>query len=161
MNIKKIITEVITEVVEKDDYKNAYINRINNEYGGLLTKAVNYDEFEFILGVDMKYILYGQPNKCEQNSYSFVKEKLSEGQNNYFPVGGYLFAPKSLHPVEHWWVYDENMNQHIDVSPMDEKKPWAYAGIINTEINNQILNSKIVWDIDFFKGGSVYFKYFK
>jgi len=66
--------------------------------------------------------------------------------------------PKSLHPVEHWWIYDAKNKQHIEISPMNDDKPWLYAGVINYEINDEILNSSEVFRVGFFLGGDNYFK---
>lgn len=152
----------LLEEVTKDDYLNAYYNRINKERDNLLDKGSRNDNFVFVLGVDVKNNPCGDPNRCETNTYEFIKEKLSKGKTNYYPVGGFFFSPKSLWPVEHWWVYDSTTNEHIEITPFGgSERPWAYGGIINYEINDDILNSRNVYDVDFFRGGNVYSWYFK
>lgn len=150
---------------EEDDikklYKNAYFNRINKERDNLLEKVKDNPNFVFILGVDMNFNRCGNPNKCETNTYDYIKAKLERGESNYYPVGGFLFEVKSLFPIEHWWVYDKENDKHIEVTPFIGESPWCYAGIINYNINDEILNSKKIWDIDFFKGGNLYSWYFK
>lgn len=165
-DIRKIIDKVknvpsINEDVSKDDYIRAYTNRINKERDDLLLKVQTNPNFNFVLGVDMEFIIYGKPNKCETNVYTFIKEKLSDGEKNYFPVGGFYFTSQTLFPVEHWWVYDSATKSHIEITPLGNEKPWCYGGVINFEINAEILNSNQVFDVDFFKGGNVYSRYFK
>jgi hypothetical protein len=76
-------------------------------------------------------------------------------------VGGFLF--EHGHPIEHWWVYDSDKKQHIEVSPIiGDANIIAYAGIIEFDLNyDDFKNTKEWWDIDFLKGGNVYHTYFK
>jgi hypothetical protein len=165
MEIKKVIAtklrQYLNETIDKQLYLNAYSNRINKERDGLLLKVANNPNFVFILGIDMEYQKCGDPNKCETNTYNFIKTKLEEGESHYYPVGGFLFESKQLFPIEHWWVYNQKTNQHIEVTPSMGEKPWCYAGVINFDINQEIINSNKIWDVDFFKGGNVYSWYFK
>lgn len=165
MQIKKVIStklrQYLNETIDKQLYLDAYFNRINKERNGLLLKAVNNPNFVFILANDIKIENFGEHNKCETNTYQFIKNKLENGESHYYPVGGFLFSDKSLSPVEHWWVYNQKTNQHIEVTPLEGEKPWCYAGIINFDINEDILKSNEIWDVDFFKGGNVYSWYFK
>jgi len=147
--------------ISDNDYKNAYIKKINTNFNNLLLKVSNNPNFAFILGKNMKFEDYGESNRCETNTFNYIKEKLINGETNYLPVGGFFFTPQSLTPVEHWWVFNSETNQHIEVSPMDKEKPWAYGGIINKDINENILKAENVFDVDFFKGGNVYHWYFK
>lgn len=142
--------------------KSEYIERINKSYDNLLSKVIKNPSFSIVLKDDMKVlILGGQYNKCETNAYNFVKGQLFRRNNNFYPVGGYMFVGNSLHPVEHWWVYDAATNEHLEVTPcVDSENIKVYMGIINKEINDKIKASDKYWDVDFFKGGHVYFQYF-
>lgn len=164
-NVPRFLITKMNEYFSSDEnkvlYANAYFNRINKEYDGFLLKAKDNPNYSFILGIDMLFESCGVKNKCEQNTYNFIKDKLENGETKYYPVGGYMFMPKSLFPVEHWWVYNSETNEHIEVTPFIDAKPWCYAGIINKDINTDILNSNIIWDISFFKGGNTYITYFK
>lgn len=112
----------------------------------------------FILNKDMKHTNDGQPNRCETNSYEYVKGKSLNGEGNYYPVAGFMFVNQSLHPIEHWWVYDKTANSFIDPTPMEGKPPICYAGVINFNINDEIAQSNQVFDINFFKSGLFKFR---
>ena len=147
--------------VTDDEFKNAYIKRINSEYNNFLEKVSTNPNFAFVLRKNVTIEDYGDKNRCATNTFRYVKEKLMNGETNYFPVGGYFFMAKSLSPIEHWWVYNSNTNQHIEVTPMDGDRPWAYGGIIEKSINDDILKVNNVFDIEFFKGGYIYYNYLK
>lgn len=159
--IDRILSESIAEINSKQ--KQDYYNQINQKYDDLLIKAVNNSNFVFLLTDEMNNMDYfGDYNKCETNVFNFIKSKLQDGYNQYFPVGGFLHSLRNnLHPVEHYWVYDKKLNKHIEVTPISGSEPTCYSGIINFDINNQILKAKNHYDVDFFKGGNVYFHYFK
>ncbi len=159
--LRKLIIEGIFDLgVSKDDYINAYVNKINREYKNLLTKASNDPNYIQLLAVDIIKKPIGQPNKCETNVFNFIKENLNNNKTNYHPVGGYLFENKSLFPVEHWWVYDADADKCIEITS-GEGDVRFYAGIINYELHDEIRNATYFHDIDFFKGGNVYYEYFK
>lgn len=161
-SINKVIKESIYDDLDisSDDFKKAYYIAINEKHNNMLSNAEKNNNFAFLLTKEVDTNVCGQANKCETNAYNFVKQRLEEGKNNFYPVGGFYFWYKSLTPLEHWWVYDQQKKKHIEITPLSGKKPKCYAGIINFNINNQILNSNKVWDVDFFKGGHVYDKYF-
>lgn len=159
--IDKILSESIAEI--NSEQKQDYYNQINQKYDDLLVKAVNNPNFVFILNNEMENKDYiGDYNKCETNVFNFIKTKLKEGCNQYFPVGGFVHIEKhNLKPIEHYWVYDKKSNKHIEITPITGFEPTCYSGIINFDINSEILKARNYYDVDFFKGGSVYFKYFK
>lgn len=167
MELRNFIATTIREYLNEQQednkqlYLNAYYNRINKERDNLFEKVKNNPNFVFILGADIIFEKCGNPNRCETNTYDYIKTKLENGESNYYPVGGFLFEGKSLFPIEHWWVFDKKNNKHIEVTPFVGDRPRCYAGIINYDINDEILKSKIIWDVDFFKGGNVYHWYFK
>lgn len=158
--IRNIIVESIFDLVSKEDYVNAYVNKINREYKNLLTKAANHPDYIQLLSVDIIKKPVGLPNKCETNVFNFIKENLNNNKTNYYPVGGYLFENKSLFPVEHWWVFDSNTNKCIEITS-GEGDVRFYAGIINYNIQDEIKNATHFYDVEFFKGGNVYYQYFK
>jgi hypothetical protein len=146
--------------IEPEVFVKAYTNKINELYDNLLVKGAKNQNYRFELSRDVKKISFGKPNRCETNAYNFVKEKLQNGEDFYYPVGGFAFQGQNFWPLEHWWVYDKQMNKFLEVTPVDNVFR-CYAGIINTSIQDEILNSKNVFDIDFFKGGNVMKQYFK
>lgn len=139
----------------------AYTSKINGLYDNLLAKGARNPNFRFELKRDVLKITYGQPNRCETNAYNFVKEKLQNGETSFYPVGGFTFQGPNFWPLEHWWVYDKQANKFLEVTPLEPDVFRAYAGIINTDIQEEILNSRNVFDIDFFKGGNVQRLYFR
>lgn len=97
-----------------------------------------------------------EPNQCETNAWLVVKKN----PEIYYPVGGFIIERTT--PIEHWWVYDIKQNKHVDVTPLHPMSEISgYIGVINTEINNDIIESNKFYDVDFFKGGNPYFWYFK
>ena len=157
----KLLTESIFSAfqdIDDETWEKAYIQRINRDRSDLLVKASLNPNFVFVLGKNMKHTSFGKQGYCETNVYKFIKEKLRNGENNFFPVGGFLF--ENFFPIEHWWVYDNNSNTHIEVTPIEGNPIPCYAGIINFNINDEILNSDNVFDVEFFKGGNVYHQYF-
>ena len=159
--IKQLLREGLFDEIPDEDFIRAYTNKINSTYDNLLIKGERNKGYQFILGNKIINNPIGDYNKCETNVFNFIKESLLNNESKYFPVGGFAFVNKTLFPVEHWWVYDSEKNVHIDVTPMNGEPVRCYAGIINTEIQDQILNAKIIWDVDFFKGGYVQHNYFK
>lgn len=159
--IKKILREGLFDNIPEQDFINAYTNKINGLYNNLIDKGKKHKNFEFILGPKVNKNICGVKNKCETNTWSFIKERLEEENTNYYPVGGFGFEGQNLFPVEHWWVYDSTENKHIEITPTEGENFRCYAGIINFDINEDIKNSKNFYDIDFFKGGNIYSKYFK
>lgn len=160
--IESTIKEYLDNDITKEDYVRAYINRINREYNGLLLNVIKNPNFEFVLGVDIQNQPIGKISKCETNTYDYIKKKLENNETNYYPVAGYYFGAKTLLPIEHWWVYNVKQKKHIEVTPLDNmRKPWCYGGVVNYDINDEILNTNNVFDIDFFKGDNTYYNYFK
>lgn len=147
--------------VSDADYISAYQSRINRERRNLLMKVSHNPNYCFILNKDMKQdTQQGELNKCETNVWQYIKTKLEEGEQHFFPVGGFLFEGDSFFPIEHWWVYDQIDNKFLEVTPSSGGKISCYAGIINYEINDKIKKSLYFHDVDFFKGGNVYDWYF-
>ena len=143
------------------------IQDINKKNKNLLKKASRLPNFAFVIpGVDKyKYSPAGDKNSCETNAWKYAKSEadyndLMEEPTRYYPVAGYMFT-ESLTPVEHWWIYDSLTKTHIERTPLDSI-PYAYAGIIGDDkLIDEILQSKKCFDVNFFKGGEPYYKYFK
>ncbi len=159
--IKKLLREGLFDSIPDEDFIRAYSNKINQKYDDLLTKGTKNKNYHFILGNKIKLITGGAPNKCETNSYMFVKQKLEEGHTDFFPVGGFGFEGQNLFPIEHWWVYNKTDNQFLEVTPLHGEGFRCYAGITNFDINDEISKATYFHDIDFFKGGNVQHTYFK
>lgn len=162
--MKKIhvtFSKFINENIDSKKIIDLYKNRINSEYNNLLKKVEEVPNYIFLLGSEMKYLENGKANKCETNTYEFIKKQIISGIDYYYSVGGFLFTPESLTPIEHWWVYDSKNDIHLEITPIIGEKPWCYAGIINYNINDKIVQSGNVFDVDFFLSGNVYSWYFK
>jgi len=159
ISLVKLLLELYN--VDPEDFRKAYKWKINKEYDNLIEKGEKSKNFHFILSTEIKKEPCGQANKCETNSWAFVKDKLEKGEDYWYPVGGFGFEGKNLFPVEHWWVYNKKSNEFIEITPLQGEAFRCYAGVINFDINDEIEESKKFHDIDFFKGGHVQHKYFK
>lgn len=144
-----------------ENSKDDLIQQINSKNNGLLEKVILNPNFMFSLGSDVEYDICGNPNKCETNVFNFIKDKISKGDFRHYPVGGFIFENENFNPIEHWWIYDDRVKDFVEISPILKSKPICYAGIVNKNIQQEIKNSNNVFDVDFFKGGNVYSKYFK
>lgn len=149
---------LIKEGVDQD-----LVNIINSKRDHFLSKVIRDRNFCLFKGYEITYSPgFGEANKCETNVYKFIKKAMEHGEDWYYPVGGFMFDHESYTPCEHWWVYDSKKDEHIEVTPLVERITiQAYGGVIEKNINYDILKSNSVWDIDFFKGGNVYFWHFK
>ena len=160
--IQKTVKNFLTENYDKNQfYRDAYFKAVNKKRDGFLNEVSNNPNFFFLITKDFDEQKCGSPNKCETNVYDFIKEKMKKGEDYYFPVGGFMFTCEILTPIEHWWVYNKKTDSHIEITPMEGDRPCCYAGVVNYKINDKILNSNIIWDVDFFKSGNVYSAYFK
>lgn len=159
--IKKLLREGLFDRIPDEDFKRAYESKINSLYDNLLIKGAKSNNYNFILGNNIKYNPIGEKNRCEENVFLFIKNKINENILDFFPVSGYMFDGKNLFPVEHWWVFNKKDNSFIEITPLIGEKPRCYAGIINFDINKEIKEANKYFDIDFFKGGNAYTKYFK
>jgi hypothetical protein len=160
--IKKLLREGLFDDIPEELFVKAYKAKINELYDNLIMKGEKNSEFYFILGKNMVYNSIGAKNKCETNVFEFIKNSLKSGVEKYYPVGGFAFEGKSLFPIEHWWVYDSDAKKFIEITPMEgPEPPRCYAGIVNKNIQEEILNARYFYDVDFFKGGNVQKFYFK
>lgn len=146
-----------TESVE-DFYHRHNDLRQGNEF---LSQCFKNPKFEFRLAHNGGVIHYDNPigmfNKCETNTFNFIKNRLENDDGRFYPVAGFAFTETTGH-FEHFWVYDEVRDLFIEVTPFigGDKLSYGYGGIINKNINQDILNAKTYQDIDFLKGKTHY-----
>lgn len=161
----KAIDHILKEYFDfsENNLEKEYIRKINDKYNNLIAKAEVHNNFSFLLAKNINNLECGQENKCETNSFDFVKQKMENGEDYYYPVGGYYFWFSSFTPIEHWWIYDAKNKKHLEISPLgaNKKNIMCYAGIINYSIQKDISKAKSPFEIDFFKGGHVHNNYFK
>jgi hypothetical protein len=159
--IKQRLHEYGFDDVTPEMWVRAYKRKINEKYDNLLLKAETNKNYSFVLGNQVDKERIGEYNQCETNVFKYIKSCIEKGLGDqYYPVGGFEFVNESLHPVEHWWVYDKAENKHIDITPYKGEAGRCYAGIINTEIQGEIAKAQKFHDVRFFLGGNVYTAYF-
>jgi len=163
-----------------DKIETAYSKRFPGEE--FLYKAKKNPNFVVIPSHKMGKVYGGKPNKCETNTFNYLhnmfqldhwesteyppyaklgsKDMVEYAKGKYFPVGGYQVTFSGW-LVEHWWIYDKSDNQHKETCPFDPKELLGYIGVINYDINDEIAKENYVFDVDFFRGGNPYVKYFK
>ena len=158
MKLTKLYNTVLNEgifdaydSITDDQWEDAYTKKMRETNGQLMNMLESNPNYVFVLNSKMVHDECGNPNKCETNTYDFIKSRLEEGKTNYYPVAGYMFYHKTFSPVEHWWVYDKSSDKFIDTSPLDSDYPRCYAGIVNFNINKKISNSRQVFDVAFFQ----------
>lgn len=152
MNLTTIFESVLEPIINGDTEQH-YLAKIREKNPNLLDTLERNPNFTLELNQNMNHVKFGQPNRCETNVYNFIRTKLINGDGDYYPVAGFMFYHDTLTPIEHWWVYNKTNGDSIDPSPLDDDHPSGYVGIINTTINDEILSSKQVFDVDFFKSG--------
>jgi hypothetical protein len=145
--------------MDRDIVEKSFTDKINDLRNDLLVNVSKQPKYKLLFNQDITYKPIGNKNKCETNVYLFIKEKLSKGMHHFYPMGGYMFVG-NFTPIEHWWIYDQKNNEYLEITPIGSETAKCYAGIINFDIQNDILNSNNVFDVNFFKGGHVYRHYF-
>jgi len=160
MKLSNLYNTVINEgtSISDDQWQEYFTNKTREYNGNLMNTLEGNPNYVFILNKNMVHNECGNPNKCETNSYEFIKSRLGEGKTDYYPVAGFMFYRETFFPVEHWWVYDKGNNKFIDSTPFGGDYPKCYAGVVNYNINDEITNSGQVFDVDFFKSGFSKFK---
>lgn len=153
--IKKLLRESLNLLTEEN--LEAFYNRFkqNNPNPEFLDNHFKNPDFELRLVSEggVKFIDFGQSqrNKCETNSFKFIKTMVESNDHRYYPVSGWAFMESTTY-FEHFWVYDAVNDMFVDVSPLEGDYPYAYGGVINKNINDEIMNADSVFDIGFFKG---------
>lgn len=164
MGIKEgIFDAIISHERLIDIRKNGIKKTLGDDF---LIKAEKHPDFVFLISSDVKREKYnsGKFNKCETNTFNYVLDGIKENRKIY-PVGGYAFT-QSFFPIEHWWVYDEENDIFLEVTPFEIDDIICYAGIVGYDVRQQMIDKKVVFDkpfdkIDFFKGGYIHLKYFQ
>ncbi len=145
---KAVLTENVTQGVQ------AFYDRFlsANQNPDFLKNNFRNPDFELRLVSEggVKQIRYGRPNKCETNVFEFIQNAMESGNRQYYPVSGWAFMESTSY-FEHFWVYDDVEDMFLDVTPVGSGI-IAYGGVVNKEINDDILNAKNFFDIDFLKG---------
>ena len=105
----KAIDYVLKEYFDfsENNLEKEYMRKINDKYNNLIAKAEVHNNFSFLLAKNINNVECGQENKCETNSFDFVKQKMENGKDYYYPVGGYYLWFSSLSQIEHWWVLNK------------------------------------------------------
>ena len=101
--------------------------------------------------VKQRSVTCAMPNKCETNTYEFIKNMVSNDNHRYYPVSGWAFMESTSY-MEHFWGYDAVEDVFIDVTPMGGNIPYAYGGVVNYDINTEIVNSDTYNEINFLLG---------
>ena len=154
--IKTLLREALSNV---SNTLTQFYDKVNQLHNNFLANHFKNPNFELRLtnevGVKEEYYWYSKSNKCETNVFNFIKEKLSEKRYNYYPVSGWAFYTNDneyFGYFEHFWVYDSIHDLFLEVTPLHGDLPYAYGGVINKNINQDIYNAKNFYDIDFLKG---------
>jgi hypothetical protein len=153
--IKKLLREGL-EILSEENLKGFY-NRFKetNSNPNFIEQHFKNTNFELRLVSEggVKFIDFGQSerNRCETNSFKFIKKMIDSNDHRYYPVSGWAFMESTTY-FEHFWVYDAVNDMFIDISPLEGKYPYAYGGVINKNINDEIMNAESVFDVSFFKG---------
>tara|TARA_R110000822_G_scaffold128195_37_gene264002 strand:- start:3525 stop:4055 length:531 start_codon:yes stop_codon:yes gene_type:complete len=176
MKLKEIYEDIKSSSAEQeiiDTIESAYRKRFPDKE--FLYKVKKHKDFVIIPSNQMGKLSGGEKNRCETNTFNHLHRKFQESSwgnsdnpqrmvdfsmHTYYPVAGYQVT-KSGWLIEHWWVYDKSDNEHMETCPFDPTDLLGYIGIINYDINDDIRDSEHVFDVDFFKGGNPYHRYFK
>jgi hypothetical protein len=149
--------ETVEEFIERFEKENSNPNFLNNHL-----KVPNFRlELTHDDNVKLKRDYCSLPNKCETNTFNFVKDMVQMNNHRYYPVSGWAFLESTTY-FEHFWVYDASEDIFLDVTPMGKSIPYAYGGVINFNINDDILNAEKFNDVPFLlgkTGSSLYKKY--
>ena len=150
-SVKYLIKQLLRENLNSSSIANQSIENAMRFFGGVIKIISQKPNYVFILGDKINYLECGSPQLCDTNSYSYIKERLMEGNTNYYPVGGFWFFNKGQDMFEHRWVYDKDNNSFIETNPILGEKPNFYVGIINFNINDEIINSNDVSEVKWFR----------
>jgi hypothetical protein len=149
--------ETVEEFIDRFEEENANPNFLKNHF-----KNPNFRlELTQDGNVKTKQYSCALPNKCEANTFNFIKDMVKSNNHRYYPVSGWAFLDSTTY-FEHFWVYDAMNDLFLDITPMGNKLPYAYGGVINFNINDKILNADKYSEVDFLlgkTGQSLYKKY--
>lgn len=152
----------LTEALTIDNDTKELLNKAIDKHPKLFKKILKNKNTLVTTKDDIDYSrqYWGDNNKCETNTFDYIKQQLEYNQKDYCPVGGFVFVNDSLFPVEHWWVYNKKTKEVFEITSGLRLDAKLYVGVINYDINDEILAAKKYYDIRFFKGGHVGHKYF-
>lgn len=157
-NMKELIKKMLKESIDKTESTQEFYNRFKqtNTNPEFLNDNFKNPDFQLRMtsdgGVKLFDFKYAESNRCETNVFNFIKSMMRKNIHRYYPVSGWCFM-KSTTYFEHFWVYDEVSDMFLDVSPISEGKPlYAYGGVVNMGINDDILRANEFSDIEFLKG---------
>ena len=109
-----------------ESFKNYFLDqdrfkdRMKSEVKIFLNKGI------ILTDSQVKYIPIGKSNDCEENSYKYAKK------NNMQVVQGY--AQNEDYWINHFWVYDNIKNLHIEVTPGFDDSIGRIGRIIKKEL---------------------------
>lgn len=155
-HLKKIIIESVVDLKNKETVEE-FVNRFHNENSNpkFLENHLKVPNFRLELthdgNVKQKKYHCSLPNKCETNTFIFIKDMVTLNNHRFYPVSGWAFLESTVY-YEHFWVYDAAEDIFLDVSPMGNDIPYAYGGVINFKINDDILNAEKYNEIPFLLG---------
>jgi hypothetical protein len=164
--VESIVKEYLNEENDKETLEQFYKRfKIKNPNSDFLENNFRNPNFRLELvhdgNVKIKKYHCSLPNRCETNTFNFIKDMVTLNNHRYYPVSGWAFLDSTSY-FEHFWVYDAIEDIFIDVTPMGDDLPYAYGGVINFKINNDIKNAKEFNEIPFLLGKvsfSLYHKY--
>ena len=126
--------------------REAFYNRVNDNDGphkNWLEKAFKNPNFELRFvkdgGVKTKKTPYCTPHKCETNTFDFIRMSIENDDDRYYPVSGWIFYDDGVF-YEHFWLYDDLTDKFVDITLNDDdmNQHYAYGGMINKDINDEI-----------------------
>lgn len=155
MKLIEIYNKIIKESLSQESVKDFYDRFNNKRKSTFLIDHFKNPNFELRLthegGVKVDDAC-GMYNRCETNTFNFISNKVKNGDHRYFPVSGWAFMESTTY-FEHFWVYDAVNDLFLDVTPMhDGKLAYAYGGVINKDINDEIVNAEKFSDVKFLLG---------
>lgn len=143
INTSETIDEFCTRFENENSNPTFLKNNFKNEnFKLLLTHDGN---------VKIKKYNSALPNKCESNVFNFIKNMANLNNHRYYPVSGWAFLESTTY-FEHFWIYDALDNVFLDITPMSDKLPYAYGGVINFNINDDISKADKYNQIPFLLG---------
>jgi len=82
MKLSNLYNTVINEgtSISDDQWQEYFTNQTREANGNLMSTLEGNPNYVFILNKNMVHNECGNPNKCETNSYEFIKSRLGEGE---------------------------------------------------------------------------------
>lgn len=161
MNISDIINKTILQYLNEEKTSKETIEgfidrfKLENNNPKFLENHLKIPNFRLELthdnNVKIKKYNRALPNKCETNTFNFIKDMVKINNHRYYPVSGWAFLESTTY-FEHFWVYDGIEDNFLDITPMGKELPYAYGGVINFNINDDILNAEQYNEIPFLLG---------